>query len=40
MHALDILGDPVRCRILELLAHGEQPSGAVTIVTVNYRRRK
>ena len=29
MHALDILGDPVRRRILELLAHGEQPAGAV-----------
>jgi DNA-binding transcriptional ArsR family regulator len=29
MHAFDILGDPVRRRILELLAEGEQPSGAV-----------
>lgn len=29
MHALDILGDPVRRRILELLADGEQPAGAV-----------
>ncbi|MET9343965.1 metalloregulator ArsR/SmtB family transcription factor [Nonomuraea sp. NPDC003804] len=30
MHAFDILGDPVRRRILELLAEGEQSSGAVT----------
>ena len=30
MHALDILGDPVRRRILELLADGEQTSGGVT----------
>ena len=29
MHALDILGDPVRRRILELLATGEHPAGAV-----------
>ena len=29
MHAFDVLGDPVRRRILELLAEGEQPSGAV-----------
>lgn len=33
VHAFDILGDPVRRRILELLAdHGEQTSGAVTEV--------
>lgn len=32
MHALDILGDPVRRRILELLAQGEQTSGAVVEV--------
>ncbi|MQA03817.1 MAG: metalloregulator ArsR/SmtB family transcription factor [Streptosporangiales bacterium] len=32
MHALDVLGDPVRRRILELLAEGEQSSGAVTTV--------
>lgn len=32
MHAFDVLGDPVRRRILELLADGEQPSGAVTAV--------
>jgi len=29
MHALDILGDPVRRRILELLADGEQSAGEV-----------
>ncbi|WP_285502350.1 metalloregulator ArsR/SmtB family transcription factor [Actinokineospora sp. NBRC 105648] len=32
MHAFDVLGDPVRRRILELLADGEQPAGAVTEV--------
>ena len=32
MHAFDILGDPVRRRILELLAEGEQPAGAITAV--------
>jgi DNA-binding transcriptional ArsR family regulator len=32
VHAFDVLGDPVRRRILELLAEGEQPSGAVTKV--------
>lgn len=33
MHAFDVLGDPVRRRILELLAAGEQSSGEmVTIV--------
>ncbi|MER7176531.1 ArsR/SmtB family transcription factor [Streptomyces mesophilus] len=30
MHAFDVLGDPVRRRILELLAAGEQSSGEVT----------
>jgi DNA-binding transcriptional ArsR family regulator len=30
VHAFDVLGDPVRRRILELLADGEQPAGAVT----------
>ena len=30
MHAFDVLGDPVRRRILELLATGERSSGAVT----------
>ncbi|MBB5800721.1 DNA-binding transcriptional ArsR family regulator [Saccharothrix ecbatanensis] len=32
VHAFDVLGDPVRRRILELLADGEQASGAVTEV--------
>lgn len=32
MHAFDVLGDPVRRRILELLAEGEQTSGALTEV--------
>jgi DNA-binding transcriptional ArsR family regulator len=32
MHAFDVLGDPVRRRILELLADGEQTSGAITSV--------
>lgn len=32
MHALDILGDPVRRRILELLADGEQAAGAIGAV--------
>ena len=30
MHAFDVLGDPVRRRILELLAEGESTSGAIT----------
>lgn len=30
MHAFDVLGDPVRRRILELLADGEASSGAIT----------
>jgi len=29
MHAFDVLGDPVRRRILELLADGEQSAGAI-----------
>ena len=29
MHALDVLGDPVRRRILELVAEGEMTSGAI-----------
>lgn len=29
MHALDILGDPVRRRILELVRDGEEPAGAL-----------
>jgi len=32
MHAFDVLGDPVRRRILELLADGERSSGEVTRV--------
>ncbi|ANW64972.1 transcriptional regulator [Mycobacterium sp. djl-10] len=29
MHAFDVLGDPVRRRILEILAEGEQAAGAI-----------
>ena len=29
MHAFDVLGDPVRRRILETLADGEQTAGAI-----------
>ena len=32
MHAFGVLGDPVRRRILELLADGERSSGAITEV--------
>jgi len=32
MHAFDVLGDPVRRRILELLAEGEHTSGQVVEV--------
>ena len=32
MHAFDVLGDPVRRRILELLADGELTSGQLTAV--------
>jgi DNA-binding transcriptional ArsR family regulator len=32
MHALDVLGDPVRRRILELLATGERAAGDVGAV--------
>lgn len=32
MHAFDVLGDPVRRRILELLATGEHSSGEVVAV--------
>jgi DNA-binding transcriptional ArsR family regulator len=32
MHAFDVLHDPVRRRVLELLAGGEQASGAVSAV--------
>jgi DNA-binding transcriptional ArsR family regulator len=30
MHAFDVLGDPVRRRLLELLAEGERSSGEMT----------
>jgi DNA-binding transcriptional ArsR family regulator len=32
VHAFDVLGDPVRRRILELLTDGEQTSGAIASV--------
>lgn len=32
MHAFDVLGDPVRRRILELLAAGEHASGEVVAI--------
>ncbi|MDT8405068.1 metalloregulator ArsR/SmtB family transcription factor [Sulfuriflexus sp.] len=32
MHAFDVLGDPVRRRILELLAEGEHRSGDIVAV--------
>lgn len=32
MHAFEVLGDPVRRRILELLAEAERPAGAVVEV--------
>ncbi|MGY1785028.1 ArsR/SmtB family transcription factor [Geodermatophilus sp. SYSU D00698] len=32
MHAFDVLGDPVRRRVLELLADGELSAGEVTAV--------
>ena len=32
MHAFDVLGDPVRRRLLELLADGEQAAGTLTEV--------
>jgi DNA-binding transcriptional ArsR family regulator len=32
VHAFDVLGDPVRRRILELLAEGERASGEVSAV--------
>jgi len=32
VHAFDILGDPVRRRILELLARGERTAGSLTEV--------
>lgn len=35
MHAFDVLGDPVRRRILELLAEGEHRSGDIVTVIQN-----
>ncbi|MEI5584492.1 MULTISPECIES: ArsR/SmtB family transcription factor [unclassified Agromyces] len=35
MHAFDVLGDPVRRRILDLLAGGERPAGAVVAVVAD-----
>ena len=32
MHAFDVLGDPVRRRILELLASGEHSSGEIVVI--------
>jgi DNA-binding transcriptional ArsR family regulator len=32
VHAFDVLGDPVRRRILELLADGEQAAGSLSAV--------
>ena len=32
MHAFDVLGDPVRRRLLELVAGGEPAAGAITRV--------
>jgi DNA-binding transcriptional ArsR family regulator len=32
VHAFDVLGDPVRRRILELLSDGERPAGDVSAV--------
>jgi DNA-binding transcriptional ArsR family regulator len=32
VHAFDVLGDPVRRRILELLSDGEHTAGAITAV--------
>ena len=38
MHAFDVLGDPVRRRILELLAEGELTSGAIgSVVQAEFR---
>jgi DNA-binding transcriptional ArsR family regulator len=35
VHAFDVLGDPVRRRILELLAAGERPAGALSATIEN-----
>lgn len=37
MHALDVLGDPVRRRILELVAEGDVPAGAIAeVITAEF----
>jgi len=37
MHAFDVLSDPVRRRILELLVDGEEPAGEITaVITSEY----
>ena len=37
MHALDVLGDPIRRRILELLAEGERSAGEIgTVVQAEF----
>lgn len=37
MHAFDVLGDPIRRRILELLAEGEHASGEVVdVISVEF----
>src|SRR5690606_35263942 len=37
MHAFDVLGDPVRRRILDLLAEGEHASGeVVTVISAEF----
>lgn len=37
MHALDVLGDPVRRRILELVVDGEEPAGAIAdVISVEF----
>ncbi|MDB5429559.1 MAG: ArsR family transcriptional regulator [Caulobacter sp.] len=34
MHAFDVLGDPVRRRLLELMAEGERSSGEMTAIVL------
>lgn len=37
MHAFDVLSDPVRRRILELLVNGEEPAGEISaLITAEY----
>ena len=35
MHAFDVLGDPIRRRILELLAGGERSAGEITSIVMH-----